>query len=64
MADIGVYTKLDLPSRFGGASLPKVRLIDLTEEKNRGRRALAGRPAGRWLAASGWEPGETIACCS
>ncbi|MFM7404421.1 MAG: primosomal protein N' [Erythrobacter sp.] len=42
MADMGVYTKLDLPSRYGGASLPKVRLVNLTEEK----------PAShRWLAA-------------
>lgn len=41
MADIGVYEKLDLPSRFGGASLPTVRLINLTEEKP---------GSGRWLA--------------
>jgi primosomal protein N' (replication factor Y) len=41
MAEIGVYTKLDLPSRFGGATLPKVQLINLTEEKP---------GSGRWLA--------------
>ena len=41
MADIGVYEKLDLPSRFGGASLPKVRLVNLTKEKP---------GSGRWLA--------------
>jgi primosomal protein N' (replication factor Y) len=42
MAEIGVYEKLDLPSRFGGASLPKVRLINLTEEKPGSQRWLAG----------------------
>jgi len=42
MASNGTYTKLDLPSRFGGAQLPDIKLVDLTEEK----------PAsGRWLAA-------------
>src|SRR5690606_11063168 len=41
MAEIGVYKKLVLPSRFGGAELPAIATIDLTEEK----------PArGRWLA--------------
>ena len=41
MAAQGIYQKLDLPSRFGGASLPRVALINLTEE----------RPgSGRWLA--------------
>ena len=32
MAETGTYRKLDLPSRFGGASLPTIRLIDLTED--------------------------------
>lgn len=42
MASTGTYTKLDLPSRFGGAQLPDIKLVDLTLEK----------PAsGRWLAA-------------
>ena len=42
MANSGTYTKLDLPSRFGGAELPDIRLVDLTQEK----------PArGRWLSA-------------
>ncbi|SHN52709.1 primosomal protein N' [Erythrobacter sanguineus] len=41
MADIGVYERLELPSRFGGASLPTVRLINLTREKP---------GSGRWLA--------------
>ena len=42
MASTGTYKKLDLPSRFGGAQLPDIKLIDLTVEK----------PAsGRWLAA-------------
>ena len=42
MASTGTYTKLDLPSRFGGAQLPEIKLVDLTQEK----------PAsGRWLAA-------------
>jgi primosomal protein N' (replication factor Y) len=41
MANSGVYEKLVLPSRFGGAELPEIDTIDLTEEK----------PArGRWLA--------------
>ncbi len=33
MAESGVYTKLDLPSRFGGAELPSIDTIDLTQEK-------------------------------
>ncbi len=42
MANSGTYTKLELPSRFGGAELPDIKLVDLTIEK----------PAsGRWLAA-------------
>jgi len=41
MASSGVYEKLDLPSRFGGAQLPDIKLVDLTIDK----------PAsGRWLA--------------
>jgi len=41
MAESGIYEKLDLPSRFGGAELPHIDCIDLTEEKP---------GAGRWLA--------------
>ncbi|MEE4154937.1 MAG: primosomal protein N' [Erythrobacter sp.] len=33
MARIGTYTRLELPSRFGGAELPAIRLVDLTVEK-------------------------------
>jgi len=41
MAESGIYEKLVLPSRFGGAELPTIETIDLTEE----------RPErGRWLA--------------
>ncbi|GIX20621.1 MAG: primosomal protein N' [Erythrobacter sp.] len=42
MAAIGVYQRCELPRRFGGASLPGVRLIDLTRDQ-------PGRQ--RWLAA-------------
>jgi len=41
MAEAGVYQKLVLPSRFGGAQLPSIDIVNLTEE-NPG--------AGRWLA--------------
>ncbi|OGS51254.1 MAG: primosomal protein N', partial [Erythrobacter sp. RIFCSPHIGHO2_12_FULL_63_10] len=41
MAESGIYEKLDLPSRFGGAQLPHIDLIDLTHEKP---------DRGRWLA--------------
>ena len=41
MAESGIYEKVDLPSRFGGAVLPAIELIDLTEEKP---------PQGMWLA--------------
>lgn len=41
MAESGIYEKLALPSRFGGAQLPSIATINLTEEK-------PGR--GRWLA--------------
>ncbi len=33
MADTGIYEKLVLPSRFGGAQLPDIQLVDLTQEK-------------------------------
>jgi primosomal protein N' (replication factor Y) len=41
MAAQGIYQKLDLPARYGGATLPQVRLVNLTEEKP---------GSGRWLA--------------
>ena len=41
MAESGIYEKLVLPSRFGGAQLPAIATIDLTEEKPE---------RGRWLA--------------
>ena len=41
MADSGIYEKLALPSRFGGATLPAIRTINLTEHKPE---------RGRWLA--------------
>ncbi|MEM6858216.1 MAG: primosomal protein N' [Pseudomonadota bacterium] len=41
MASAGVYEKLDLPSRFGGAQLPDIKLVDLTDHKP---------GVGRWLA--------------
>ncbi|WP_188115106.1 primosomal protein N' [Erythrobacter mangrovi] len=41
MAESGIYTKIDLPSRFGGAELPSIDTIDLTQEKP---------PHGMWLA--------------
>ncbi|HEU4652105.1 MAG TPA: primosomal protein N', partial [Croceibacterium sp.] len=41
MADSGIYEKLVLPARFGGAELPAIATLNLTEE----------RPErGRWLA--------------
>src|SRR5688500_2091811 len=33
MADSGVYEKLVLPARFGGAELPAIVIVNLTEEK-------------------------------
>lgn len=41
MANTGVYKRLELPSRFGGAQLPQIKLLDLTIHKP---------GAGRWLA--------------
>jgi len=41
MAEAGVYEKLVLPARFGGAELPTIDTINLTEEKPE---------RGRWLA--------------
>ncbi|MBA4164615.1 MAG: primosomal protein N' [Erythrobacter sp.] len=41
MAESGIYEKLDLPARFGGAQLPHIDTIDLTQEKPE---------RGRWLA--------------
>src|SRR3546814_5154490 len=41
MAESGIYQKLDLPARFGGAQLPHIDTIDLTQEKP---------DRGRWLA--------------
>ncbi len=38
LAEAGVYTKVDLPDRFGGAVLPDVSIVDLrTEAPDRGR---------------------------
>ncbi|MFN3989078.1 MAG: primosomal protein N' [Erythrobacter sp.] len=42
MAQQGIYQRLELPSRFGGATLPRIALVDLTKEQ-------PGRQ--RWLAA-------------
>ncbi len=41
MAEAGVYEKLVLPSRFGGAQLPSIDTVDLTQEKP---------GSGRWLS--------------
>ena len=41
MADSGIYEKLVLPSRFGGARMPAIDTVNLTEEKPE---------RGRWLA--------------
>lgn len=41
LADAGVYTKIDLPDRFGGATLPKISIVDLRKEMPE---------RGRWLA--------------
>lgn len=41
MAESGIYAKVELPSRFGGAQLPDIDIVDLTEEKP---------PQGMWLA--------------
>lgn len=41
LAEAGVYTKIDLPDRFGGASLPDVSIVDLRQE---------APERGRWLA--------------
>ena len=41
LAEAGVYTKVDLPARFGGAELPEVSIVDLRNEVPE---------RGRWLA--------------
>ena len=41
LAEAGVYTKVDLPARFGGAQLPVVSIVDLRSEVPE---------RGRWLA--------------
>ncbi len=41
MAASGTYERLELPNRFGGAVMPRIELINLTEEKP---------GAGKWLA--------------
>ncbi|MXP43181.1 primosomal protein N' [Allopontixanthobacter sediminis] len=41
MAESGIYERLELPSRFGGATMPDVSIINLTEEKPE---------RGRWLS--------------
>ena len=41
MAESGIYTKVDLADRFGGAKLPSIDTVNLTEEKPE---------RGRWLA--------------
>jgi primosomal protein N' (replication factor Y) len=41
LAEAGVYRKVDLPDRFGGAQLPKIEIVDLRKEVPE---------RGRWLA--------------
>ena len=41
LAEAGVYTKIDLPDRFGGATLPDISIVDLRSE---------APERGRWLA--------------
>ncbi|WP_188767566.1 primosomal protein N' [Novosphingobium endophyticum] len=41
LAESGVYRKIELPDRFGGAMLPDIRILDLRKE---------APPRGRWLA--------------
>jgi primosomal protein N' (replication factor Y) len=41
LAEAGVYEKIDLPDRFGGATLPEVSIVDLRKEMPE---------RGRWLA--------------
>lgn len=41
LAEAGVYRKIDLPSRFGGATLPDIQILDLRKEVPE---------RGRWLA--------------
>jgi primosomal protein N' (replication factor Y) len=41
LAEAGVYRKIDLPSRFGGATLPDIQILDLRKEEPE---------RGRWLA--------------
>ncbi|MFZ1744209.1 MAG: primosomal protein N', partial [Pontixanthobacter sp.] len=41
MAESGIYERLELPSRFGGATMPSISIIDLTEHQPE---------KGRWLA--------------
>ncbi|HAU21773.1 MAG TPA: primosomal protein N', partial [Erythrobacter sp.] len=43
MAESGIYEKLDLPSRFGGAELPHIDTVNLTEEPPERQRWLAPR---------------------
>ncbi len=43
MAESGIYEKLDLPSRFGGAQLPHIDTIDLTDEPPERQRWLSPR---------------------
>lgn len=41
LAEAGVYEKVELPARFGGATLPDIAVVDLREEQPE---------RGRWLA--------------
>lgn len=41
LAEAGVYRKVDLPSRFGGAQLPDIQILDLRQEPPE---------RGKWLA--------------
>lgn len=41
LAEAGVYRKIELPDRFGGATLPDIEILDLRKEQP---------PRGHWLA--------------
>ncbi|WP_288415782.1 primosomal protein N', partial [uncultured Novosphingobium sp.] len=41
LAEAGIYTRIELPDRFGGAQLPEIKIVDLRSE---------APERGRWLA--------------
>ena len=62
LAEAGVYRKIDLPARFGGATLPEISIVNLCNEEPERGRWLAPRLVEEMKDAAG--EAASNRCCS